>query len=121
MAYNNTVKLIGNLGKEARVVESSNGTFAALSVATTDSYKDQEGNWQDKETIWHDVVIFNPKLIESVKAFKKGTRLEIIGSLSYRPFEIQNDDGTAITKKEVSIVAAKVDQAPLVKKDQSAA
>ena len=120
MAYNNTIKLTGNIGNEPRIIETETSTFAAFSIATTDSYKDEEGNWQDKETLWHDVVVFNPKAIEMLKSLKKGTRLELIGSLSYRPFEV-NIDGKTIKKKEASIVANKLEQAPLVKKTEAAA
>ena len=118
MAYNNTVQLIGNTGAEVRIVETENSIFAAFSIATTDSYKDQDDNWQDKETVWHDIIAFNPKLIEMLKSLKKGTRLEIIGTLSYRPFEVQNGEGNTITKKEASIVAGKIEMAPLAKKNK---
>lgn len=120
MAFNNTIKLTGNIGNEPRIVETETNTFAAFSIATTDSYKDENDNWQDKETIWHDVLVFNPKAIEMLKSFKKGTRLEIIGSLSYRSFDIELD-GKTIKKKEASIVANKIDQAPLVKKTEAVA
>lgn len=120
MAINNTVTLIGNTGSEVKIIETESKTFAAFSLATTDSYKDKETEeWKDKETVWHDVVVFNPKLIEALKAFKKGTRLEIIGSLSYRAFQVKDED-KVITKREASIIANKIEQAPLVKKNQQA-
>lgn len=121
MAYNNSVQLTGNTGAEVRIIETENRKFAAFSIATTDSYKDQDDNWQEKETVWHNVVAFNPKLIEMLKSLKKGTRLSITGSLSYRPFEVQDGEGKTITKKEASIVAGKIEQAPLVKKNKESA
>ncbi|MEL6719755.1 MAG: single-stranded DNA-binding protein [Bacteroidota bacterium] len=120
MAINNTVELIGNIGSEARIIETTESTFATVSIATTDSYKDKDDNWQDKETIWHNVIVFNPKLIESLKSFKKGTRLKVIGSLDYRIFEVQDGEGKIIKKKEVSIIGRKIEQAPLAKKKQEA-
>ena len=117
MANNNTVKLIGNLGAEAKVIEGENKTFAAMRVATTDSYKDKETEeWKDKATIWHDVIVFSPALIEEVKGYKKGVRLEIDGSISYREFLV-SVDGKEVTKREASILAHKIQQAPLVKKE----
>lgn len=88
MAINNTVTLIGNMGSEADIIETENTTFAAVSIATTDSYKDDKGEWHELATIWHNVLTFNPKLIEVLKNLKKGTRLEITGSLSYRPYKV---------------------------------
>lgn len=116
MAYNNQVKLTGNLGAEARIIETEGSTFASFSIATTDSYKDKDDNWQEKETVWHNLVSFNPTTIEMLKGIKKGTRLEISGALSYRPFEVQDGEGKIITKKEASVIAYKIEQAPLVKK-----
>ena len=117
MAYNNTVKLIGNLGAEAKIIEGENKTFAAMRIATTDTYKDKETEeWKDKATIWHDVIVFSPALIEEVKAYKKGARLEIDGSISYREFLV-GIDGKEVTKREASVLAHKIQQAPLVKKD----
>lgn len=121
MAINNTVKLIGNIGSEVKILESDGKSFAAFSIATTDSYKDKETEeWKDKATIWHDVVAFNPKVIEQLKSFKKGTRLEVLGSLSYREFKVL-DEGKEITKREANVIANKVEQAPLVKKTSEAA
>ena len=118
MAINNKVTLIGNMGSEARIIETEdNNTFAAFSLATTDSYKDQNEEWQDKETQWHNILVFSSRMIELVKRLKKGTRLEITGSLSYRPFEVVSGDGEVFTKKEVSIIANSVEMAPLAKKN----
>ena len=118
MAINNTVQLIGNTGSEVKVIEMEGGkNFAAFSIATADSYQDRETDeWKDKETIWHEVIAFSPKVIEQLKSFKKGTRLKVIGSLSYRDFRIL-EEGKEITKKEARVITNTVEQAPLIKKD----
>ena len=46
-------------------------------------------------------------MIEQVKTLKKGTRLEISGTLSYRDFKVL-DEGKQITKKESRVIANKV-------------
>lgn len=115
MAINNIVTLIGNMGSDADIIETEETTFAAVSIATTDSYKDDKGEWQELATIWHNVLSFNPKLIEVLKSLKKGSRLEITGSLSYRPYKLMLDN-KEITKYEASIIARKIELAPLSKK-----
>jgi single-strand DNA-binding protein len=112
----NSMILIGNTGGEIRIHEGDGKTFATFSVATTDTYKDDGGEWQSKETVWHPIIAFNPTLVQSLKSFKTGTRLRIEGELSYRPFEVQLPDGQTVTKREVSVIARKVEQMPLVKK-----
>ena len=115
MAYNNTVILKGNMGAKARILEKEKNAFAAFSLATTDSYKDKEDNWQNKEAIWHDVITFNPKLIEQLKTLDTKTRIKVTGSLSYRFFEATGQGDKTIKKKEASIVAHKIELAPLTK------
>jgi len=117
MAINNTIELTGNLGSEVRIIETEERTFAGVSLATTDSYKNEEtGDWADKQTQWHDLVAFSPKVIEVLKGLNTKARIKIIGTLSYRPFQVQNGEGQIITKKEASIVVRSVEQAPLSKK-----
>jgi len=117
MAINNTVTLIGNMGSEARIHPDKDGKeFVGLSIATTDSYQNDKEEWVEKETIWHNVVAFSPSVVAIFKTLKKGARIKVEGTLSYRPFDVMNGDGEVITKKEVSIVARRVEQAPLVKK-----
>jgi single-strand DNA-binding protein len=119
MAINNTVKLTGNLGSEAKFIEKEGNSFAVFSLATTDSYKEKDSEeWKEKETVWHDIIVFNPHLIEEVKSLKKGTRIEIVGSLSYKEHTF-NDNGKEFKRREAKIIANKLEQAPLVKKDQS--
>jgi single stranded DNA-binding protein len=53
-------QLIGFLGKdpEKRQVRDNGANFAVLSVATQQSWKDSNDEWQSK-TEWHRVVAFN--------------------------------------------------------------
>lgn len=115
MAQNNVVILTGNTGGEARQLEHKGKAFAAFSLATQDSYKDKDEEYQKKATIWHSVLVFSPKLVELTKAFKKGTRLEVTGSLSYREFPYKPKRGKTIMKREASIIASKIEAKPLVK------
>lgn len=115
MTYNNTATLTGNMGSEAEIIETDGKLMAAFSMATTDSFKDENDQWQQNETVWHKVLSFNPTVIELVRSLKKGTRLEVVGPISYRPFSTVLDDGRMVTKKEACIIGRKVTQKPLVK------
>lgn len=117
MARNNHVEITGNMGSEARISEVNGKPMAAVSIATTDSYKDQDEQWKDRETVWHNVLIFNPKVIEQIKDLEKGTRLKISGELSYRSFKTLTDQGEEVTKQECSIIAKTLEEAPLITKE----
>ncbi len=67
--YLNHVQLIGFLGKdpEKRQVRGNGANFTVLSVATQQSWKDANEEWQSK-TEWHRVVAFN-RLGESISDY----------------------------------------------------
>ena len=126
MAYHNNVTLTGNMGSEAKIIETDTRTFAVFSLATQDTYLDANEEWQEKELLWHNIIAFSPRVLEMVKSLKKGTRLTITGSLSYRPFKALVIDSTTgeqkeVTKLEASIIAHKVELTPLVKKKREEA
>src|SRR5215467_2181397 len=62
--YLNHVQLIGFLGKdpEKRQVRGNGTNFTVLSVATQQSWKDSNDEWQSK-TEWHRVVRVLPRLL----------------------------------------------------------
>ena len=104
MAYNCKVELNGAIGKDAKIIDKDGKTFVALRVATRDSYPVQEGDktvWKDKESLWHDVLVFRPYSVAIAKELTKGDIVEITGSLSYRPFKDENGH----KKHEASIIA----------------
>jgi single-strand DNA-binding protein len=117
MANNNRVELEGNLGKDTRIIDKEGKQFAALSIATSDSYKDDTGQWQNRETVWHNVLIFRPAAINFAKDFKKGDRVRVVGSLSYRAHE--KADGYKVN--EAVIIGSYIERAELTAKDPTAA
>jgi len=49
MATNNLVELTGNLGSDPAVHKDRNGReFIRFSIATTDSWKDETGEWVER-------------------------------------------------------------------------
>lgn len=113
MALNNIVTLIGNLGADPRIHTTKSGLMATFSLATTDSYKDNENNWHSKPPVWHQIVAYGDELVSLSKNFTKGSRIEVKGSVSYQSFPFQLADGKTIQKKEASIIARKIQPAPL--------
>lgn len=81
MASVNKVILIGNLGKDPEVRYMQDGeAVATITLATTDTWKDRNGEKQEK-TEWHRVVFYR-KLAEIAGEYlKKGRPVYIEGRL----------------------------------------
>lgn len=86
----NKVILIGNLGKDPEMRSFANGgAVCNVTLATSESWKDREGNPQER-TEWHNVV-FNDKLAEiAAKYLRKGSKVYVEGSLRTRKWQDKN-------------------------------
>jgi single-strand DNA-binding protein len=86
----NKVTLIGNLGKDPELRYTSSGVaVATFSMATSESWKDPEGNTQER-TQWHSIVAWR-KLAEIVGEYlKKGSKIYLEGRLQYRNYDDKN-------------------------------
>ena len=82
----NQITLFGFTGAEAEVHYTQNGTaVAVVSVATKESWKDADGEWQSR-TDWHRVVSFG-KLAEYSQTLAKGSYIMVQGTVRTREFE----------------------------------
>ena len=81
MAGVNKVILVGNLGADPEARSLNNGgEVVNMRIATSESWKDRDGNRQER-TEWHNVVIFNENLgTRRQKLFAEGQQ-----GLSRRP------------------------------------
>ena len=101
MAGINKVILVGNLGKDLEVMTYENGVKrGTFSMATTESYKDKEGNWVE-QTEWHNIVVWR-WLAE--KDLIKGDKIYLEGRLRSRKY----DDKDGVTKYITEIQADKI-------------
>jgi single-strand DNA-binding protein len=83
----NKVMLIGRLGADPEVRYTQNNTaVATLSLATSERYKDSNGEWQET-TEWHRVVAWG-RLAEICQQYThKGSQIYVEGSLQTRSWE----------------------------------
>lgn len=83
----NKVFLVGSVGKDPEMKATGGGTTVAnLSLATSHSHKDAQGNWQS-ETDWHNLVAYG-RTAEVIRDYvKKGSPLHIEGRLQTRSWD----------------------------------
>jgi len=87
----NKVTLIGNLGRDPEIRHFENGGMVGkFPVATNESYRDKNGEWQTN-TEWHDVVVWRALAERAEKSLKKGSLVYVEGKLTHRKY--QDKDG----------------------------
>lgn len=89
----NKVILIGNVGQEPDIRytgDATNGAkVATIRLATTERYKDRNGNLQE-HTEWHTVVVWRNTADVVEKYVRKGSQLYIEGRIRTRSWDDQN-------------------------------
>jgi single-strand DNA-binding protein len=88
MAGVNKVILVGNLGDDPESRSLNNGgEVVNLRVATSESWKDRDGQRQER-TEWHRVVIFNENLGRVAKQYlRKGSKVYLEGQIQTRKWQ----------------------------------
>ena len=87
MASVNKVIIIGNLGRDPEVRYMPSGDAVAnLRIATTDKYKDRNGEMQEV-TEWHSVAFFGKTAEICGQYLKKGSQVYVEGSLRTRKWQ----------------------------------
>lgn len=100
MAGVNKVILIGNLGKDPEVRHLESGaTVANFPIATTETYKDRNGNRQE-QTEWHNIVLWRGLADIAEKYLKKGNQIYVEGKIRTRSWE-DKDGNTRYTTEVV--------------------
>ncbi|MBZ0243814.1 MAG: single-stranded DNA-binding protein [Bacteroidales bacterium] len=107
MAGLNKVMLIGRLGKDPEVISFENGgKKMSVSLATSESYRDRNGEWQD-QTEWHNITAWGNlanDIDEKRRSYAKGDLLFIEGKIRTRQYQ----DAQGVTKYITEILAEKM-------------
>ena len=85
----NKVILVGNLGNDPEVRYMPNGNAVAnLSLATSESWKDQHGQVQER-TEWHRLTMYRRLAEIAGEYLKKGSQIYVEGKLQTRKWQDQ--------------------------------
>lgn len=108
----NKAILIGRLGNDPEVKQTSNSTVCNFSLATKSSWVDKEGRKQEKAE-WHRIVMWGKQAEICGKYLKQGSQVYIEGELQTRSWEDKQGN-----KRYTTEINAKVFEM-LGKKDES--
>ena len=81
----NRVTLQGNIGRVPSIALTQGGReVASFSMATTQNWKDESGEWQSA-TDWHQITVFRESTIRWIKEIlKRGDPVCVEGKLTYQ-------------------------------------
>ena len=83
----NRVQQIGNLGQDPEIKKTDKGkSVARFTLATTDSYRNSEGQ-KVEDTTWHNIVAWNGLAEIATKFLKKGKEVAVEGRIAHRAYE----------------------------------
>jgi single-strand DNA-binding protein len=94
----NKVILVGNLGKDPEVRFTPSGqAVAKFSVATTEKWKDQQGQLQER-TEWHNIVVWGKQAETCGQYLSKGRQVFIEGRIQSRSYDDKDGNKKYITE-----------------------
>lgn len=94
----NKVTLIGNLGKDPEIQTlDTNITVGKLALATTETFKDKQGQTRH-ETEWHTVVVWRNLAELAAKYLRKGSLVYVEGKLKTRSYDTKDGDKRYVTE-----------------------
>ena len=94
----NKVILVGNLGKDPELRHIGSGTaVCTFSLATTDRFKNKQGEQQDK-TEWHNIVAWSGLAEICGKYLTKGKQVYIEGRIQNRSYDDRDGNKRYITE-----------------------
>lgn len=98
MASVNKVILVGNLGKDPEVRFTPSGrAVAKFSIATTESWMDQESGRQER-TEWHNIVVWGKQAESCGQYLAKGRQVFIEGAIRSRSYDDKEGNKRYITE-----------------------
>lgn len=110
----NKVTLIGNVGKDPDCRNINEQPCCTFSLATSESYKDKNGEWQNL-TEWHNIVTWRKTAEYCEKYLKKGMQILVEGKIKSRSWQ-DKDSGKTMYATDIVVETVKI----LDKKDKSA-
>lgn len=105
----NKVQIIGRIGKDIEISNHSGKDVTTLSVVTNKSWKDKNGNKQEKAE-WHNVVLWEGLATVAGKYLDKGSQVYIEGELQTRKWQDKQGNDrytTEILGKNLQMLGSK--------------
>ena len=115
MASLNKVILIGRLGKDPEITTFESGNRKmSVTMATTERYRDRDGNWVD-QTEWHNLVTYGNlanDIADKRRNYAKGDLMYVEGRLRTRQYTDSQGINRYVTEIQVDKIMQLVSARP---------
>lgn len=101
MASLNKIMLMGRVGR-VDIKTFGESKLATITLATTESRKDRNGDWQE-ETSWHNLVVYGNTVQRVERTVQKGALLFVEGRIRYRKYT--DRDGNERDSTEIVVTS----------------
>ena len=121
MASLNRSLLIGNVGNdpEIRTINNEQGKVASFRLATTERYKDRNGDVKEN-TEWHQIVAWGKMADIVEKMVKKGSQLYVEGKITTRKWTDKDGNDrftTEIRAEGIQLLGKKEEKVSVTRKE----
>ncbi len=100
----NKAIILGNLGRDPEVKQTPSGqSVCKFSMATTERWKDKEGQKQER-TEWHNIVVWGKQAELCGQYLAKGRQAYVEGRINTRSYDDKNGEKKYITEITASDV-----------------
>jgi len=82
----NKVFLLGNLGADPELKQTSGGELLRLRLATNERYRDKNEEWQERVE-WHRIVLWGKRAVSLAPILSRGSRVMVEGNLRTSSYE----------------------------------
>lgn len=97
MSSLNRTMLIGRVGKDVEVRTTDNSKVASFTLATSEKYKDRNGEVKE-QTEWHNIVVWGKLADVCEKYVQKGSTLYVEGKIRTRSWDDKDGNKRYITE-----------------------
>ena len=99
----NKVMLIGNVGKDPEVKFVGTDKVANFTLATTETWKDRNGE-KKENTEWHNIVVWRNAADIVEQYVKRGSQIYVEGKLTTRKWKDQNGNDRYTTEIQAQTI-----------------
>lgn len=106
---NGQITIAGNLADDPELRFTPSGAaVAAFRVGVTERYRDNSGEWKDRDTSWYSVQCWRDLAEHVAESFVRGSRVIVSGTMRQRSYETRDGEKRYVWELHADEIGASV-------------